>query len=264
MKGDFWRFGEWAITFAGDKIATWMPLLNSNVESAIASNTTISNLWDDVSKRGECGLHSVWTSHSRYERVHPHDTSWYDQGYCFWVNGTFKCEPAGEPARLVTVTVCKALFKTDFSTLRPRQMAPFRFPARLTQDFSKQKANMVIIRARMVPNGRTTSTGQNVKEWIRLRMSLIKNVVLKVINGRGLEKELWEEGIHGQILRATNIRFGRIQSVNHWSKKNGIVVWKMKRWKTEQRWWERMNGINSIKQRSLFLFIKSEKLFKKN
>ena len=64
MKGDFWRFGEWAITFAGDKIATWMPLLNSNVESAIASNTTISNLWDDVSirGRGKCGLHTHDTS----------------------------------------------------------------------------------------------------------------------------------------------------------------------------------------------------------
>jgi hypothetical protein len=46
MKRDFWRFGEWAVTFAGDKIDTWMPLLNSNIESAIASNTTISNLWD--------------------------------------------------------------------------------------------------------------------------------------------------------------------------------------------------------------------------
>ena len=64
MKGDFWRFGEWAITFAGDKIATWMPLLNSNVESAIASNITISNLWDDVSirGRGKCGLHTHDTS----------------------------------------------------------------------------------------------------------------------------------------------------------------------------------------------------------
>ena len=121
MKGDFWRFGEWATTFAGDKIATWMPLLNSNVESAIASNATISNLWDDVSM------------------------IWY-----FWENFRLKDSNMS--------------FNTDFSMLRPRQMVPFRFPARLIQDFSKQKANMVITRARMVPNGRTTSTGQNVKQ----------------------------------------------------------------------------------------------------
>ena len=43
-------------------------------------------------------------------------------------------------------------------------MAHFHSPVKSIHDFSKPKENMVITRVRMVPNGRTISTGLNVKQ----------------------------------------------------------------------------------------------------
>lgn len=47
LKRDFWRFFEWGVAFQGTAIDTWFPLLNANVESAIASNVTMEALWDE-------------------------------------------------------------------------------------------------------------------------------------------------------------------------------------------------------------------------
>merc|ERR1711935_1045809 len=47
LKRDFWRFFEWGVAFQGTTIETWFPLLNINVESAIAANVTMEALWDE-------------------------------------------------------------------------------------------------------------------------------------------------------------------------------------------------------------------------